>query len=210
MKIGSGHTFLSDFPVVGVGASAGGLKAFGAFVGAIPRESGMAYVLVSHLSPTYRSMLPEILSRETVLPVHRITDGCRLKRDHIYVLPENRTLEVTDHTFRLSPREKGTRNMPIDLFFRSLARVHGQLAVGAVLSGTDGDGTRGLWEIKKNGGITFAEDPASAEWDGMPVSAMENRVVDFVLRPEAMVPYLQEIGCTCPWAFGGKWAAGSP
>jgi two-component system CheB/CheR fusion protein len=152
-------------------------------------------------------MLPEILSRGTTLPVHRITDDIKLREDNIYVIPENRLLEVTDHTLKLSPRKKEGINMPIDIFFSSLARVHRELAVGVVLSGTDGDGTKGLWEIKKNGGTTFAEDPASAEWDGMPRSAMENGVVDFVMHPREIPLKLQEIRYRHPWAFGGKFAA---
>ena len=204
------HSALKDFPVVGVGASAGGLKAFESFIGAIPPKSGMAYVLVSHLSPTYRSKLPEILSKGTDLPVHRIAEDSRLRENNIYIIPENNILEVIDHTLKLSPLQKGCVNMSIDIFFASLGRVHKELAVGAVLSGTDGDGTKGLWEIKKNGGITFAEDPASAEWEGMPQSAMENGVVDFVLRPCEMPLKLQEIRYMHPWAFGGRWAADAP
>jgi two-component system CheB/CheR fusion protein len=200
------HSALKDFPVVGVGASAGGLKAFKDFVRAIPKRSGMAYVLVSHLSPGYKSMLPEILSRHTSSPVHRIAEDTRLLEDHIYVLPENSILEVTDHTLKLSPRKKGVVNMPIDIFFTSLAGVHRELAVGIVLSGTDGDGTKGLWEIKKNGGTTLAENPESAMWDGMPKSAVEAGVVEFIMHPHEMPLKLQEISYT-PGAFGGKWPA---
>ncbi len=209
MGIGTKHTFLKDFPVVGVGASAGGLRAFKDFVRAIPEKSGMAYVLVSHLSPFYRSMLPEILSRETALPVHRILHGSKLEEDHIYVIPQNKILVVTDHTLKLDPRPEEERNRSIDIFFSSLARVHRELAVGAILSGADGDGTEGLWEIKKNGGTTFAEDPASAEWDGMPRSAMEKGVVDFVLRPHEIPSKLQELKSTQQAAFGGKWGGRS-
>ena len=207
MALGRKHPILKDFPVVGVGASAGGLRAFKEFVSAIPESSGMAYVLVSHLSPTYKSMLPEILSRETALPVHRILHNTSLEEDHIYVIPQNKILVVTDHTLKLDPRPEEERNRSIDIFFSSLARVHRELAVGAILSGTDGDGTKGLWEIKKNGGTTFAEDPASAEWEGMPRSAMEKGVVDYVLRPHEIPSKLQEIKTTDPGAFGGKWAA---
>lgn len=187
------HSALTDFLVIGVGASAGGLKSFKQFIGAIPEKSGMAYVLVPHLLPTHKSMMPEILSKQTVLPVHRITENCRLKKDHVYVIPENCILTFTDHTLTLSPRQKGVINMPIDIFLTSLAQVHKKLAVGVVLSGTDGDGTKGLWEIKKNGGTTFVEDPASAEWESMPRTAIEKGVVDFVLPPQEIPLKLQEI-----------------
>lgn len=187
------HNSLKDFPVVGVGASAGGVEAFKEFVDAIPEGSGMAYVLVLHLWPAYRSRLAEILSKKTMLPVHRITDHCTLYKNHIYVVPENRSLEVTDHTLLLKPRARSIKFMPIDIFFSSLAKIHGKRAIGVVLSGTDGDGTRGLWEIKKHGGVTFAEDPASAQWDDMPQSALDHGVVDFILRPGAIPNKLQEL-----------------
>lgn len=187
------HSWLQDFPVVGVGASAGGVKAFREFIGGIPEVSGMAYVLVPRLRPTYRSLMPEVLSGSTRLPVVRIADNCKLSRDHIYVLPENKMLEVTDHTLVLSPRKQVGINMPVDLFFCSLARVHGNLAVGVVLSGTDGDGTQGLRDIKRSGGVTFVEDPNFAEWDGMPRSAIQEGVVDFVLPSREIPAKLWEV-----------------
>ncbi len=181
------------FPLVGVGASAGGLDSFQRFLSAIPENSGMAYILVQHLSPSHESVLPEILARSTDLPVAEITNGCDLLPDHVYVIPENRSLEVTDHSLKLMPREEGTKHMPIDIFFSSLGRVHGKCAVGVVLSGTAHDGTVGLGDIKEHGGITFAEDPGSAAWDGMPKSAIEAGAVDFVLRPEEMPAKLVQV-----------------
>ncbi len=156
------------FPLVGVGASAGGINSFKKFLHAIPENSGMAYILVQHLSPSHESILPEILSRSTDIPVQEIKDDCQLLPDHIYVIPENKMHEVTDHALRLTPRKQGEHNMPIDVFFNSLAEVHGSLAVGIVLSGTARDGTLGLRNIKKHGGIAFAGDPELAAWDGMP------------------------------------------
>ena len=156
------------FPLVGVGASAGGLDSFQKFLKAIPANSGMAYILVQHLSPSHQSILPEILSKATSIPVQEISDDCNIKPDHIYVIPENQMLEITDYSLKLSPRKQNVQNMPIDVFFSSLARVHGTYAIGIVLSGTARDGTVGLKEIKEHGGITFAEDPNSATWDGMP------------------------------------------
>lgn len=187
------HTALENFPIVGVGASAGGVESFKDFVGAIPESIGLAYVMVLHLNPNYKSMLSEILAKRTTLPVHRITEKCRLQKNHIYVVPENKLLDVTDHTLVLKPRDKVKGNRVIDFFFSSLAKVHKELAMGVVLTGTDGDGTRGLWEIKKNGGTTFAEDPASAEWKDMPNSAIKHGVVDFVLQPSEIPIKLRRI-----------------
>ncbi len=176
------------FPLVGIGASAGGIDSFKRFLGAVPENSGMAYILVQHLAPSHESRLPEILSRTTSIPVVEITDDCQIEPDHIYVIPENRMLKVTDHAFKLLPRDKNSPNMPIDVFFTSLAKVHQSLAIGVVLSGTARDGTVGLRDIREHGGITFAEDPDTAAWDGMPRSAIEAGVVDFVL-PAEQIPF---------------------
>lgn len=172
------------FPLVGVGASAGGIESFRKFLAAVPDNSGMAYILVQHLAASHDSILPEILAKITNIPVQEITDECHIAPDHIYVIPENKTLQVTDHELKLLPREKGALNMPIDIFFTSLAKVHQNLAIGVVLSGTANDGTVGLRDIKEYGGITFAEDPDTAAWDGMPKSAIAAGVVDFVLPAE--------------------------
>jgi len=181
------NTAQEKFPLVGVGASAGGLDSFQKFLKAVPENSGMAYILVSHLSASHESKLPEILSRSTNIPVRVITDDCRVEPDHVYVIPENKIVEVTERSLKLSPREKNSPNMPIDFFFTSLAMAHGAFAIGVVLSGTARDGTLGLREIKEHGGLTFAEDPRSAAWDGMPKNAIEAGVVDFVL-PVGQIP----------------------
>ncbi|MEB8347173.1 ATP-binding protein [Flavobacteriaceae bacterium KMM 6898] len=172
------------FPIIGVGASAGGIVSFQKFLKAIPVNSGMAYILVQHLSPTHDSILPEILSKVTLIPVNEILNDCQIEPNNIYVIPENQMLEVIDYSLRLKPRKKEGINMPIDVFFSSLARVHGPLAVGVVLSGTASDGTLGLRDIKDQDGITFAEDPKTAAWDGMPKNAIDSGVVDFVLPVE--------------------------
>ncbi len=195
------------FPLVGIGASAGGLDSFEKFLKAVPVNSGMACIIVQHLSPTHESILPEILSRATTIPVNEITDDCVIEADHIYVIPENRMLEVTDLSLKLTPREPGNANMPIDVFFSSLARVHGPLAVGVILSGTAHDGTAGLGDIKEHGGITFAEDPGSAAWDGMPKSAIAAGVVDFVL-PAAEIPS-KLINVHAVYQDGALWDTGT-
>ncbi|MEO8760501.1 MAG: chemotaxis protein CheB, partial [Bacteroidia bacterium] len=113
-----------DFPIVGIGASAGGLDAFKRFLKAIPANSGMAYVLVQHLDPTHESILPEILAKVTTIPVNEITDDIHLAPNNIYVIPQNKTLKSTDGVLKLTPREKIVPNLPIDVFFTSLAEVH--------------------------------------------------------------------------------------
>ena len=140
-----------NFPVVGIGASAGGLTAFKRFLEAIPEDSGMAYVLVQHLDPTHESLLPELLSRMTRLPVHEITDQIKIHPDTIYIIPENKMVTATEGALQLTPRESGKLNLPIDLFFRSLADVHKTYAVGVILSGSASDGTAGLRLLRRPG-----------------------------------------------------------
>lgn len=184
------------FPVVGIGASAGGLEAFKRFITAIPSESGMAYVLVQHLDPNHESILTELLQKITKLPVSEITNEVKVHPDHIYIIPSNKMLVANDGVLHLSPRPEKSiteRNLPIDLFFTSLANVHMEHAIGVVLSGTASDGTLGLKAIKDHGGITFAQDEVSAAYEGMPRSAAQAGVVDFVLAPEEIAKKLFEI-----------------
>ncbi len=183
------------FPVVGVGASAGGLEAFKKLLKAIPEHSGMAYVLVQHLAPNHESLLPDLLQKVTTIPVLEILDDITVEPDHIYILPSNKMMVANDGVLQLSPRttKKGEPNLPIDLFFASLAEVHQNEAIGVVLSGTGSDGTKGLKAIKDHGGITLAQDAVSATYDGMPNSAVQAGVVDFVLAPEEMPKKLLEI-----------------
>jgi two-component system CheB/CheR fusion protein len=185
------------FPVVGIGASAGGLEAFKKLVKAIPENSGMAYILVQHLHPDHSSSLPEILQRETKIPVQEISDNVIVKPDNVYIIPSNNMLVATDGILQLSPRpSKDQKNMPIDVFFSSLAEVHQSHAIGIVLSGTGVDGTQGLKNIKAHGGLTFAEDLDSAAYGGMPQSAINAEVVDFILTPEKMPQQLLELNRT--------------
>ncbi|MCM4168080.1 histidine kinase [Arenibacter sp. H213] len=186
----------NSFPVVGIGASAGGLDAFKQLLKAIPESSGMAYVLVQHLDPNHQSMLPELLQKVTSIPVMEVTDDIKVAPDHIYILPSNKIMIANDGVLELRPRpEKGIneRNMPIDLFFRSLAEVHQSHSIGVVLSGTATDGTLGLTAIKDQGGITFAQDEESAAYSGMPQSAVQAGVVDFILSPGDIPKKLLEV-----------------
>ena len=181
------------FPVVGIGASAGGLEAFKKFIKAIPRDSGMAFILVQHLHPEHSSSLPDILQRETRIPVQEVSNNVKVKPDNIYIIPSNQMLVANDGILQLSPRPKDRKNMPIDIFFSSLAEVHQSHAIGIVLSGTGTDGTSGLKSIKENGGITFAQQLHSAAFDDMPESAIKSEVVDFILTPEEMPQQLMRL-----------------
>ncbi len=181
------------FPIVGIGASAGGLDAFKRLLNAIPEDSGMAYVLVQHLDPSHESMLPEILSRETKLPVHEITDDIHLAPNHIYIIPSNKMLTSTDGVLKLTARDKKILNLSIDIFFTSLANVHKEFAIGVLLSGTGSDGTLGLKSIKEHGGISIAQNQESAAYDSMPQSAIIAGVVDFILAPEDIPAQLSQI-----------------
>ncbi len=182
------------FPVVGIGASAGGLEAFKKLVKAIPENSGIGYILVQHLHPDHSSALPEILQRETRVPVSEVSDNVKVEPNHVYVIPANKMLVATDGVLQLSPRpSRDQKNMPIDIFFTSLAEVHQSHAIGIVLSGNGSDGTLGLQSIKDHGGITFAEELISAAYDSMPHSAIKAGVVDFILPPEEMPKQLLQL-----------------
>ena len=186
---------VQNFPIIGIGASAGGLDAFKKLLKAVPEDSGMAYVLVQHLDPAHESILPEILQRVTKIPVLEITDDIHLAPDHIYVIPSNKMLISADGVLKLTDRSKKI-NLTIDVFFTSLAEVHKEFAVGVVLSGTGTDGTLGLKAIKEHGGISIAQDTESAAYDGMPQSAINAGVVDFILAPEEIPEQLSHINST--------------
>ena len=182
------------FPVVGIGASAGGLEAFKKLISGISPDSGMAYILVQHLHPEYDSALPEILQRITKIPVVEISDNVKVVPNHIYVIPSNKMLVATDGILQLSPRLTSERlNLPIDIFFTSLAEVHQSHSIGIVLSGTGADGSIGLKDIKDHGGLTFAQDLESAGYIGMPQQAINANVVDFILPPESIPGKLLEL-----------------
>lgn len=189
----------NKFPVVGIGASAGGLAVFKKLLEAIPEDSGMAYVLVQHLDPNHESMLAELLQKVTKIPVLEIAHDVKVEPDHIYIIPSNKMLLANDGILELSPRpdlDKNKRNLPIDLFFSSLAEVHQTYSLGVVLSGTGADGTAGLKAIKDEGGITFAQSEESAEWPDMPRNAIDAGVVDFILKPEEIPAKILELVST--------------
>ncbi|MEO8237642.1 MAG: CheR family methyltransferase [Flavobacterium sp.] len=182
------------FPVVGIGASAGGLDAFRKLLRAIPEDSGMAYVIVQHLSPDHDSKLTEILAQSTNIPVHEIINNINLVPDHIYIIPENHNLITYDGVLQLEKRSRNKlKNNTIDIFFESLAEVHKSFSIGVILSGTAYDGTLGLKKIKEQGGATIAQDPETAAFKSMPQSAIEADAADFVLAPENIPAQLLKI-----------------
>ncbi len=192
-RIARGQT--QSFPIVGIGASAGGLEAFTQLLVALPLDTGLAFVLVQHLAPQHESMLTVLLSHATPLPIHEARDGMRIEASHIYVIPPNTNLAVLHGRLSLMPRtEARGQHLPVDFFLRSLAADQKSRAIGVILSGTASDGTEGLRAIKAEGGLTFAQDEKSAKYNGMPHSAIAAGVVDFVLPPEGIARELARIG----------------
>jgi len=184
----------ASFPIVAIGASAGGLEAFSNLLRALPAEPGLALVFIPHLDPTHESAMVELLSRTTRLPVLQAAQGMRVACNAVYVLPPNSDMTIVGGVLRLVKREAGRgHHMPIDTFFRSLAEDQRSNAIGVILSGTANDGTLGLSAIKNDDGITFAQDFSSAKYDGMPSSAIAAGVVDFVLSPDHIAQELIRI-----------------
>jgi len=178
-----------SFPIVGIGASAGGLGAFEQFFSGMPPgvASGMAFVLVQHLAPDHKSLLAELVRRYTRMKVLEVEDGMLPEPDTTYIIPPNRDMELRGGTLRLlEPSSPRGQRLPIDFFFRSLAEDRAERAICIVLSGTGSDGAHGLRAIKGAGGMAMAQEPASCEYDGMPVAAIATGLVDFVLRPAEM------------------------
>lgn len=174
--------------VVGIGASAGGLEALERFFDHMPADSGMAFIVVPHLSPDFKSLMGELLSKRTHMAVCQVADGMQVRANTIYVLPPRKNMIVTAGKLVLTDIESPPHgiNLPIDIFFRSLAQDLGDRAIGVVLSGTGSDGTRGIRSIKEAGGIVLVQDDATAKFDGMPRSAIATGLADYVLAPEEM------------------------
>ena len=184
-------TLISPNFVVGIGASAGGLSAFKSFFDALPPDTGMAFVVISHIHPAAHSELTEILSRHTKMTVVLAETGMKVQANEVYVIPGNADLLLEDRTLIvISPRNR--RNTQIDIFFSSVALAMGPHAVGIVFSGYDGDGAAGCQRIKAAGGTTFAQD-ATAEVSGMPLRARATGCVDFVLSAHEMPAELQKM-----------------
>ena len=181
------------FPIVGIGASAGGLAAFEKFLSGIPEgvDPGMAFVLVQHLAPDHKSILAEILGRSTSLTVIEVEDGMAVQPNYVYVIPPGHDMALLNGTLQLlEPTEPRGHQLPIDYFFRSLAQDQHQRAIGVVLSGSGSDGTLGIRAIKSEGGMIIAQKTETAEFDSMPRSAIATGLVDYELPPEEMVAQL--------------------
>jgi two-component system, chemotaxis family, CheB/CheR fusion protein len=173
--------------VVGIGASAGGLKALQAFFGAVREDSGMAYVVIMHLDPERESRIATLLQDRTPVPVTQVTGTTVVEANQVYIIPPGQDLTMQNASIRLQERGDGPQHSPVDLFFRTLAEAVGPDAIGVVLSGTGSDGAAGIRHIKECGGITVAQSPEEAEYDGMPASAIATRQIDLVL-PSAGIP----------------------
>jgi two-component system, chemotaxis family, CheB/CheR fusion protein len=183
------------FPVVGIGASAGGLEVFKRLLGHLPADCGFAIVFVQHLDPKHHSLLAEILARATAMPVTEAADGMLLEASHVYVIPAGVDLTLDGRAMVLVPRTQAAGvHMPIDGFLRSVADHCGARGIGVILSGKGSDGSAGLEAIKGAGGVTFAQDLATAKLPAMPQAAVATGCVDFILPPEAIAEELVRIG----------------
>ncbi|MGE3779305.1 MAG: chemotaxis protein CheB, partial [Pirellulaceae bacterium] len=175
------------FFVVGIGASAGGLESLERFFGSMTSAPGMAFVVIQHLSPDFKSLMDELLARHTDLPIHRAEDGMVVEPNSIYLIPPKKEMIISQGRLLLNDKDpKQMLTMPIDRFFRSLAQDQGDRAMGVILSGTGSDGSRGIRDIHEAGGLVVCESKETARFDGMPQAALETGVVDLVLAPEAI------------------------
>lgn len=183
--------------VVGIGASAGGLEAIGELLRKLPDSTGMAFVIIQHLSPDYKSMLSEILCKYTMMPVIQAQNGQQLERNTVYLIPPKFNMEVRDGKLMLHEYvQTHVINHPIDIFFRSLAREYQSHAVAVILSGTGSDGTNGIRAVKEEGGVILVQRPETAKFDGMPRSALQTGFADLSIGPEAIARELARISAS--------------
>jgi two-component system CheB/CheR fusion protein len=182
-----------SFPIVGIGASAGGLESISALLAGIPANTGMAYVFVQHLDPVHVSHLAKILSNRAALPVEEAREG-EIFPDHLYVIIPNTTMTITSHVLHLTSRDPAQRpHRPVDILFLSLAEKSGSDVIGVILSGSGSDGAKGIQAIKEAGGLTFAEEENSASFFGMPSSAIQTGCMDFICNPRDIAQGLMHI-----------------
>jgi len=173
--------------VVGIGASAGGLDAIEKFFNHMPSDPGMAFVIIQHLSPDYKSLMNEILAKHTDMDIIQAKDNLQVEANKIYLLPPKNNLKIFHGKLYLTPHQgQRSLNLPIDIFFRSLAEDKKEKGIAVILSGTGSDGTRGIRHIKEFGGMVIVQDQNTAQFDGMPRSAIIAGMVDFILAPEQM------------------------
>jgi two-component system CheB/CheR fusion protein len=179
-----GTTSSSPIYYVGVGASAGGLEALEAFFSHMAADSGMAFIVIQHLSPDYKSMMVELLSKRTAMPVQRAEEGMRVEANSVYLIPPKKNLSIFHGKLLLSESDRSRGlNLPIDVFLRSLADDQADKAIGIILSGTGSDGVRGIRAIKEAGGMVMVQSEESARFDGMPRSAISTGLTDCILPP---------------------------
>ncbi len=172
---------------IGIGASAGGLEALESFFKNIPENTNNVYIVIQHLSPDYKSMMDELLARQTNMPIHIAEDGMETKANHVYLIPPSMNLSIYHSKLYLQAQIKHNHlNMPIDVFLKSLAQDQGKNAIGIILSGTGSDGTKGIRTIKEAGGMVMAQSLESCKFDGMPKSAIATNMVDYILEPDKM------------------------
>jgi two-component system CheB/CheR fusion protein len=182
-----------SFPIVGIGASAGGLESISVLLAGIPAKTGMAYVFVQHLDPRHVSHLAKILSNRAALPVEEAREG-EIFPDHLYVIIPNTTMTITSHVLHLTSRDPAQRpHRPVDILFLSLAEKSGSDVIGVILSGSGSDGAKGIQAIKEAGGLTFAEEENSASFFGMPSSAIQTGCMDFICNPRDIAQGLMHI-----------------
>ena len=185
---------LDALSVVAVGASAGGVEAFTEFTRNLPLDTGFAFVFIQHLDPTHQSILSELMAKATKMPVSEVTNGMQIAPNHIFVIPPNTTMSISGNTLELVPREDSHAvHMSVDRFMRSLAEAKGNRAMGVILSGSGSDGTLGLSEIQAQGGVTFAQEEATARYDSMPHSAIAAGCTDYILSPKEIAHELGRI-----------------
>lgn len=191
-------TPLSNYPIVAIGASAGGLEAIEQFLTNVPADSGMAYIVIQHLDPNHKGMLTELLQRITALPVAQIKNRTKVFPNHVYVIPPNKDISILHGTlYLLDPVEERGMRLPINSFFRNLADDMRNDAVGVILSGMGSDGTQGISAIKQNGGLVLVQDPTTAKFDSMPCNAIATSLVDVIASaeqlPSRILDYLNHI-----------------
>lgn len=178
---------LSEPLIVGIGASAGGLEALQQFLLYMPVNSGLSFVVIQHLSPDYKSLMADILGKNTEMMVLQAENGMAVEPNTVYLIPPKNNMTIQDGKLILTQFVQGMLNHPIDVFFTSLAKEQRERAIAVIFSGTGSDGTNGIKSVKENGGLVVVQDPSTAKFDGMPKSAISTGLVDFVLSPREIV-----------------------
>jgi two-component system, chemotaxis family, CheB/CheR fusion protein len=191
-----------DFFVVGIGASAGGLDAIQILFDNLPADTGLAFVIVQHLSPTFKSLMDELLAKHTNMPIELAADGIELMPNHIYLNPKEKNIVCRDGRIQhLDKDHSYPLNLPIDIFFHSLGNDLEHKSIGIILSGTGTDGSRGISTIKESGGTVIVQEPSSAQFDGMPVTAINSQLADYILSPDKIGEELVRLAASPKFFF---------